>query len=968
MALASGSMDESFDHNRFEDLPVELFELILGNIYRDDAKAMRLVNKTFEGKISPYFFRSVVVPFNSELQDMVKRDIQARNGESGKGKGKRPAIDDDHILAEESSLPWMQQRAADDDTYRGHGYKVFSGFGRHIRNFGMSFEVTEEDLRRPPTKQLLDSHESFYGSYEWPPPSYRRFDKLASLERTADEMSHLRDAMEHLRNVKALGLSLNNGLGWLSGDESVNGIERPRIFGNVFSIPSAEDASTHALPPVSSIFQAGAPRDARSHLAAQALTIVRDRIREITDILPWNARTTRRRGQNSHTANAAPGIEEYLAGMDGMPNGRPDGPRLFGGGPAGPSRPTTTTGLLPTPAVPGGSTTPARSYQYARPANPVPTVDGAAGSTFAAAAGSTAPARTYQYTGPAVPAPTVDGPADSTVATATADHPDRAPDTHNANNNVLSQQNGPAGNIRAVPRGRTRVPTRALGGGRRQNVNPLLMDPQMHGPMPGLAQQALPFAGPVVPRRRPGQDGYQRPGNNLPPLHWAQIAAGIGQTAMTNRRGRANSDPDDSDPDDMDGQVANASINSRASETTKETLLNPAQLSQTQKEWLLEADWAMRAFLQSYMLSIVDNKKIFQNVTFFNFALLSSRFLPVLSRTDFWSSFPSLERITLHIAPDWRSVERADHDIMDKAVQPSEACDALFWLLHNFVGKVTTLKELDIGWTANGKSTPGRLLNSSSIIPAPVVPLEEIYSTNQQLLVELPNVEQLTFTNCYFTPHTLKNFVRHIQTDRLERLSLKDVSLTADRNPRLLQMMNQPTRNANGLLPDNGPKIRATSWTALLNDIAPVKMIQDMESMDRDGQPHLLDRIDFIDCGYVVSTASSEHDFDANNAGNQQNGQAGNVQIRRHLLESLLPAAIRSERGSSRMRSDDPHLAYLAHDSRSKENERLSVDFGMTLEDEYDSGSDSDDPGDIIDINGWALGPLHRFSGSLTRD
>lgn len=60
----------------WNDLPIELVDSILTYIASDDAKSLRCVSKSFERKVSPSFFRSVVIPFNSELRDMVQRDLK----------------------------------------------------------------------------------------------------------------------------------------------------------------------------------------------------------------------------------------------------------------------------------------------------------------------------------------------------------------------------------------------------------------------------------------------------------------------------------------------------------------------------------------------------------------------------------------------------------------------------------------------------------------------------------------------------------------------------------------------------------------------------------------------------------------------------------------------------------------------------------------------------------------------------
>ncbi|TKX19623.1 hypothetical protein C1H76_8195 [Elsinoe australis] len=922
---------ESSATKLWDDLPIELLELILTYVYRDDAKVLRLVSKSFERKVSPYFFRSVVVPFNSELQDMVKRDIQARNGESGKGKGKRLAIDDDNVLAEQSSLPWMQQPVGGDDTYRGHGYKVFAGFGRHIRNFGMSFEVTEDDLRRPPSKQLLDSYESFYGSYKWPPPSYRRFDKLASLERTADEMSHLRDAMEHLTGVKALGLSLNNGLGWMLGGEGVDHPHiRPKIFGSVFRAPPTNPRT--AIPEITDLLRPGEALGPRALYFGRVLDIVRDRFAAIEG----------RARDNRH------------------PRAEPTGAML--------DDQATITDMVEPDQL---------GVLRTRTGNPAH----------------------------AIPQPNAGGQLGRGRRIARR----AAQALHQTGGAGQGNGGGQAWGIAPAPRGRgrggpaARIPPWGLG------MAPPFMQAGAAGPpgAPGFLaahQLGAPPAGnlfpPALPNANEGAGAIRQAGAAPavapePALHWSQIAADQNepQAALQNgQRGNAGAQAVLADMaarvEAAGQQNTIAGVLLRANEhnygtdnIAREGTLVPSQLTLTQKEWLLEADWAMRAFLQSYMLSIVDNKDIFQHVTVFTFAFLSSRFVPILSRGDFWSSFPMLEKLSLQISPDWRSMERADNEIVDTSTCPSDACDSVFWLLHNFIGKIESLVELDIGWVSSFGSTLSGVSALGHVLPAPVLPLDELFLTQQNLLIDLPFIRHLKLTNCYLTFGTLKNFIRRLQTRALSELTLDQVSLTADRSTRILQHLNHPTRNAAGLIPNNGPRLRATSWVAALNDIGPVKTIHDLESLDETPQPRLVDKINFIKCGYAASHMSSEVDFDANNDPQAQ-GQAAVAQLRRQHLQNMLPQSERAEGYARGMKTNDPHMAYLVHDLRSGEDNVLADEFGMTIDDDDDAGGDDnnneigdgngddadDAPGpEVIEVNGWGFGGLGRFSGTLQR-
>ena len=212
-------------------LPVELIEMIAEHLNRDDIKSLRLVSRELNQNVSQVLFKTVVVPFNTEIYGMLgqEQDLDL------KGKKKAGA----------SNFVW--KNANGDDVYNGHGLDVFRGFGAHITKFGMSFEVTEDALANPPIKLLTDHHVSFWGTYEWPFVEYRRFEDVAGLESAADETPRMKTAFSELTKVQELALSVDSGLGWLNGpDRSIRAriLQRPpAVFGTLKKIP---DRRTHA--------------------------------------------------------------------------------------------------------------------------------------------------------------------------------------------------------------------------------------------------------------------------------------------------------------------------------------------------------------------------------------------------------------------------------------------------------------------------------------------------------------------------------------------------------------------------------------------------------------------------------------------------------------------------------------------------------------------------------------------------
>jgi hypothetical protein len=238
-------------------LPVEMFDLITGYLSRDDVKCMRLVNREFEQKVSRSLFHTSVVPFNTELYDMIdedKKNIAQAFPYTGGGKGKMrafaPGTAPSLSQFDARSLLWQNAKEdKDGKVYKGHGLRVFRGFGPHIKRFGMSFEVSERQLSQTLAKKELDHIEAYHGSYDWPSQHYTRFANLAGLENTADETSRMKAAFANLEIAQELALSIDSGLGWLNGpDKSVRArlFERPSpVFGTAYDVPDhATQAAT----------------------------------------------------------------------------------------------------------------------------------------------------------------------------------------------------------------------------------------------------------------------------------------------------------------------------------------------------------------------------------------------------------------------------------------------------------------------------------------------------------------------------------------------------------------------------------------------------------------------------------------------------------------------------------------------------------------------------------------------------
>ncbi|KAL3424771.1 F-box domain-containing protein [Phlyctema vagabunda] len=192
-------------------LPVEIFVIIASYLPRRSIQEMRLVCKEFEGKVSEYLFRIVVVPFKPEIYGITP--------EPGSGRGQQETVSVNGSVM-------LQDK----------GMRVFHGFGSHIKKFALSFELDEEKLARPPIKSEQEAIVSFWGIYRWPYMSYNRYAQLEGLEQTADETRTMAKALRFITNASELGLSVDGGLGWLSGpDINLKVLERgdlPDVFGD----------------------------------------------------------------------------------------------------------------------------------------------------------------------------------------------------------------------------------------------------------------------------------------------------------------------------------------------------------------------------------------------------------------------------------------------------------------------------------------------------------------------------------------------------------------------------------------------------------------------------------------------------------------------------------------------------------------------------------------------------------------
>ena len=130
-------------------LPVEIFALITSYLPREDIQSMRLVNRHFERSISTSMFRTVVVPFRSELHDLLLSNKKPEEETKGKFKD----LAEDAIFGKENqpprkefTYPRLSQVQAPPPKTVDRGMRVFQGWGPHIKRFAMAFELDEGEF------------------------------------------------------------------------------------------------------------------------------------------------------------------------------------------------------------------------------------------------------------------------------------------------------------------------------------------------------------------------------------------------------------------------------------------------------------------------------------------------------------------------------------------------------------------------------------------------------------------------------------------------------------------------------------------------------------------------------------------------------------------------------------------------------------------------------------------------------
>jgi hypothetical protein len=241
------------------------------------------------------------------------------------------------------------------------------------------------------------------------------------------------------------------------------------------------------------------------------------------------------------------------------------------------------------------------------------------------------------------------------------------------------------------------------------------------------------------------------------------------------------------DDEDADGQLVPAlAFSCKAKAKTEAVPLKPNDLTNAQKEMLLEMEWAQEAFMQSYVIAVIDNYKSFENIRALNIARLPSRHLAILRRQDFWDSLERVKKLSLGVIPDWRKVIKEETSwVQDARIVPSSSIAGVYQLLSQQISERSNITDLHFEWICGGEYDVGLFARNQHVMAAPVVS-EAIHMVNRAYehpILTLPYIQHLSLKNCWISPHIMMKFLASLRESSLQSLTLDSVSLTASLAP-----------------------------------------------------------------------------------------------------------------------------------------------------------------------------------------
>ncbi|OPB45040.1 hypothetical protein A0O28_0091780 [Trichoderma guizhouense] len=218
---------------------------------------------------------------------------------------------------------------------------------------------------------------------------------------------------------------------------------------------------------------------------------------------------------------------------------------------------------------------------------------------------------------------------------------------------------------------------------------------------------------------------------------------------------------------------------------TRQPLI-PTNLTRAQKELLLELEWAHRAMIQSYVISIIDNAGdgCFRNLTNVTIAKIPSAHIHILCREELWESLPCVKNVSIAVIADWRKISKPSPGVVaDTHMSPVEAVPKAYKLLNDFIGRRDTIENVHFEWICGGEFARGPYQRGQYILPAPFVESADMMSApdgakDTDKLLAMPFVKHFSLKNCWVSPHVLMQTIRRMALRSLDKLEFESVSLS----------------------------------------------------------------------------------------------------------------------------------------------------------------------------------------------
>ncbi|KAL6693592.1 hypothetical protein J3F84DRAFT_350350 [Trichoderma pleuroticola] len=230
----------------------------------------------------------------------------------------------------------------------------------------------------------------------------------------------------------------------------------------------------------------------------------------------------------------------------------------------------------------------------------------------------------------------------------------------------------------------------------------------------------------------------------------------------------------------------NSSEREPVSDPNNRQPLIPTNLTRAQKELLLELEWAHRAMIQSYVISIIDNAGdgCFRNLTSVTIAKIPSAHIHIFCRKELWESLPCVKNVSMAVIADWRKISKPSPGVVaDTHVSPVEAVPKVYKLLNDYIGQRHTIENVHFEWICGGEFARGAYQRGQYILPAPFVESAELMSApdgakDTDKLLDMPFVKHFSLKNCWVSPHVLMQTIRSMALHSLDKLELESVSLS----------------------------------------------------------------------------------------------------------------------------------------------------------------------------------------------